>query len=115
MNSNDQPPPDPNLPELLAQAMAHSVVSLSQRRVGELGVLLLSAAEAGLSASVIQVFKDKKKPESKTVSVVVALSGAIPDDCVAMLQDYVKGLVQDYTAGDKTLTVLHRSDDPNQP
>ncbi len=108
--SSDEPIGAPDLPRVLAEALAKSTVALVQRRATELGILGLESANAGISISVFQAVKDRKNLENPNVAAVVLLAGPIPDDLVEMLQSYLKGLVQDYTSGNRSLQILGHSE-----
>lgn len=86
--------------------LAVSSANMVERRAAELGILALKSAEMGASVCLAQSYVDPSKPESQHVGYVVVLGGPIPKDLLEMLEDHVKGLVQEYTHGNKTLKVI---------
>ena len=107
--------PDENqeMPEEVKEAIISCIgiatAKIVERRVQDLGVLSLKAAEAGTGFCLCAEFRDSRKPESKQRALVFAFCGPIPDDLLKLMQDYLSGAVQDYSNGNKDVRITFDS------
>lgn len=104
--------PDENqeMPEEVREAIISCIgmatAKIVERRVQDLGILSLKAAEAGTGFCLCAEFRDSRKPESKQRALVFAFCGPIPDDLLQLIKSYLSGAAQDYANGNKDVRVV---------
>lgn len=92
--------------EAITSCIGIATAKIAERRVQDLGILSLKAAEAGTGFCLCAEFRDSRKPESKQRALVFAFCGPIPDDLLQLMQNYLSGAVQDYANGNKDVRVM---------
>lgn len=92
--------------EAIISCIGMATAKIAERRVQDLGILSLKAAEAGTGFCLCAQFRDPRKAESKQRALVFALSGPVPDDLLQLIQDYLSGAVQDYANGNKDVRIM---------
>ena len=97
-------------------AVGVATAKIAEARFNDLGLLAIKCSEVGVSFCYSGQFRDSRRPESKARAVGFIFCGDLPDEFCDMITSYMGGALQDYTAGNKNVRVLYKSNDqPEQP